>query len=191
MATTKIYTRSGDHGQTSLVTGDRVSKSDLRLEAYGTVDELNSGIGVLVSLVQESKLGLDVQKNIISCLAHIQNQLFNVGSQLSCNDKKISEKLPDIQQSHIDFLEKEMDRMQLILPELKNFILPGGCLASAQAHVVRTVCRRAERVSCQLAEQHEFSHLIIPYLNRLNDYFFVLARFLNSNLKIKDVVWEK
>lgn len=191
VTTSKIYTRSGDKGTTSLVTGDRVSKSDLRLEVYGTVDELNSCVGVLIAFLETSQIPAAAFAAMKSALTHVQNQLFNVGSQLACNDKKIAEKLPQIESAHIQALENEMDRMSNQLTELKNFILPGGSHPGAYAHIARTVCRRAERMCCKLAEEQEVPELIIPYLNRLNDYFFVLARYINSELKVKDVVWEK
>lgn len=195
MTTPRIYTRTGDLGQTSLVTGDRVAKSDLRLEAYGTVDELNSSIGGVVSHLKLSGMESADQEPILKALAQIQNQLFNVGSQLACNQAELSFQLPQIELIHIEFLEKQMDQMQSTLPELKNFILPGGSIVASQAHMARTICRRAERICCHLSEIQEKSHQIpaqiIPYLNRLNDYFFVLARFLNHKLNIKDVIWEK
>ena len=164
----KIYTKKGDKGETSLIGGVRVSKTDTRIEAYGTVDELNSVIGVIRDSAKE--------KVAEETLVSIQNILFTVGSELaSAPGSKM--KLPEVEVSDIELLETEMDRMNEDLPDLKNFILPGGDLAASHCHVARCVCRRAERRAVALAQVAEVDEKIIKYLNRLSDYLFTLARF--------------
>ena len=186
MSTSKIYTKTGDQGKTSLVGGERVSKGDLRLDCYGTVDELNSVLGVLLSHLQAYGFEAPVR-----FLTQAQNQLFNLGSELACVDEKLSTQLPQILPEHITALEKQMDLLSQSLPPLQEFILPGGHLLASQTHMARTVCRRAERLCCNLAESEKIPESVIPYLNRLNDYFFVLARFFNHQLGITEVTWKK
>lgn len=186
MASTKIYTKTGDKGTTALVGGKRISKSDMRLDAYGTVDELNSQIGVL-----RSQLETYAFQGAERFLKNTQSHLFNVGSQLACDDAEMAKSLPQITEQHILAIENEIDQMLKDLPELKTFILPGGNALAAQAHVARTVCRRAERYCCRLTESMKTADTIIPYLNRLSDYFFILARFFNRNLGVEDTLWEK
>jgi cob(I)alamin adenosyltransferase len=186
LASTKIYTKTGDKGTTSLVNGDRVPKSHLRLETYGSVDELNSVIGLLRTHLQSYAFHAADE-----VLKITQNHLFNLGSQLACADAKIAKTLPQISEEHIVELEKEMDAMSKDLPPLKNFILPGGHILASHAHLARTVCRRVERACCRLAETDSVPDAGIAYLNRLNDYFFVLARFFNHSLGVEEVIWEK
>ncbi len=186
MNSPKIYTKTGDQGTTSLVNGERVPKSHLRLDCYGTVDELNSVLGVLLSHLQSH--GFD---GVSRFLTLTQNHLFNLGSQLACPDEKLSNQLPGITKDHILNIEKEIDALTQTLPPLKEFILPGGHLLSSQTHVARTVCRRAERICCTLAETETIPESLIPYLNRLNDYFFVLARYFNHQLGVAEVTWKK
>lgn len=186
MTSTKIYTKTGDSGTTALVSGKRISKSDLRLDTYGTVDELNSALGVLTHLMTSHAF-----QGAERFLKKTQNHLFNVGSQLACNDPEMAKMLPQVTEEHIHAIELEIDSMTKELPELKNFILPGGSNLAAQTHVARTICRRAERDCCRLNEVEPIPISIIPYLNRLSDYFFVLARFFNRNLGVEDVKWEK
>ena len=181
----KIYTRTGDKGQTSLIGGTRVSKSDPRLEAYGTVDELNSVLGVL-----RAELSSSSDSNLAdadSFLAQIQNELFNVGSQLACEDKAMRTQLPSVHEESIQRLEEKMDEYSQTLAPLKNFILPGGTKAAAYAHVARTVCRRAERNCVLLSDTVD---VLNRYLNRLSDYLFVLARHLNSVAKVSEPIWK-
>jgi cob(I)alamin adenosyltransferase len=186
VSTPKIYTKTGDQGKTSLVNGERVSKSHLRLECYGTVDELNSTLGVLLSHLQSHGFeGVDL------FLTKTQNHLFNVGSQLACPDPKLAAQLPNIKPEIITAIEQQIDTLSQGLPPLKQFILPGGHLLSSHAHIARTVCRRAERACCTLSETEVLPENLIPYLNRLNDYFFVLARFFNHQLGVEEVVWKK
>lgn len=177
----KIYTRKGDKGQTSLIGGNRVSKTHVRIEAYGTVDELNSVLGVIRDTAEYS--------SVDQFLINIQNLLFTIGSELaSAPDSKMV--VPMLEEHHIEELEKEMDRMNEHLPELKNFIIPGGDLASSHCHVARCVCRRAERRVVALAEETEVDEKIIRYLNRLSDYLFTLARYFTHRHNGEETVWK-
>ena len=179
----KIYTKKGDKGQTSLIGGTKVPKSDLRIECYGTVDELNSYLGLVVSMIPARSRGKAV-------LNRIQERLFVVGSLLA-NDHRVSlMKLPQLQEEDVVLLEKEIDLMTAKLPELKAFILPGGSQAASWCHVARCVCRRAERAVVDLSMKDKVDVLVIIYLNRLSDYLFVLARALNQAQGIKDILWK-
>jgi cob(I)alamin adenosyltransferase len=176
----KIYTKTGDKGQTSLIGGSRVPKHHVRIEAYGTVDELNSWIGLIRSFKTEAEV--DVQ------LHEVQHQLFNIGSLLaSTPDSKMS--LPMVGESAIEALEKEIDRMELSLQPLKNFILPGGSIEIAQIHVARCVCRRAERLAVALSETEVVNELVIKFLNRLSDYLFILGRYHAAINKVDEILW--
>lgn len=179
----KIYTKKGDEGKTSLVSGQNVSKSHPRLDAYGTLDELNSVIGLTVSLVS--------QKEIKDHLFKIQNQLFNIGSQLACDDSALSNKLPTVTEDHIKGLEAFIDEMTAQLAPLKNFILPGGTEAASTCHLARTVCRRAEREITKLHEEQPLDLIYIKYINRLSDLLFTLARYINHLAKMPEINWEK
>lgn len=181
----KIYTKQGDSGMTSLADGTKLAKSGLRLDTYGTVDELNSHLGVLIALLaRENGFTADIE-----LLKKTQNGLFNLGSQLACVDKKIAAKLPNISSAQIEIFEKAIDQMDAQLAPLRNFILPGGHLASAQAHICRTVCRRAERLCVALNESTPLDYPAIQYLNRLSDYFFTLARWINHKLGVPTEEW--
>jgi cob(I)alamin adenosyltransferase len=193
----KIYTKTGDQGTTKLVSGQTVSKFDLRLHSYGTVDELNSQIGVANTLL---KMDLKHSSNKIELqtltknLTQIQNELFNLGSQLACDDAEISKKLPPLSNANIERLENEIDQMQLNLPELRSFILPGGSNVAAQLHVARTVCRRAERLVAELnshLETNQDVSLYLIYLNRLSDWLFTASRLHNHSVGISDEIWQK
>lgn len=164
----KIYTKKGDLGETSLIGGNRVKKSHLRIEAYGTVDELNSFIG----LIRDHATNKDQEK----ILLHVQNQLFTVGSTLAAAEGHKMQ-LPELKEEDLTQLENAMDEMDESLPPLKNFILPGGDVAASYCHVGRTVCRRAERKVVALTAETNIDPLIIKYLNRLSDYLFTLARY--------------
>jgi cob(I)alamin adenosyltransferase len=179
----KIYTKTGDKGKTSLIGGTKVPKSNIRIEAYGTIDELNSFLGLLSDHCKEE---------VKTILKEIQDRLFTIGSSLACDpDKEPKMKIPDLKESDIGLLEKEIDRMNAILPEMKNFILPGGHPAVSTAHIVRCVCRRAERCCVNMQEQGLFVEpLIIKYLNRLSDYLFVLARYTGHLLEVKEITWK-
>lgn len=172
----KIYTKTGDKGETSLLGGTRVSKSDARIEAYGTIDELNSCIGLVVSSVKTHR----------EFLISIQHHLFNAGSILASDGRK-QFKLPEITDKDIHALEVEIDRMNEILEPLKNFILPGGSVAASHAHVARCVCRRAERRVVDLKEDYSD---IVKYLNRLSDYLFVLSRSILQEEGVPEVKWD-
>jgi cob(I)alamin adenosyltransferase len=177
----KIYTKTGDLGKTSLLGGTRVSKDDLRIHAYGTVDELNSYIG----LVRDQEVN-EKRKDI---LKEIQDRLFTVGSTLAADPNKTSIKKPDLHQEDIQLLEKEIDLMESELPELKSFILPGGHTSVSFCHLARCVCRRAERYVVGLAETAEIDPLVIMYLNRLSDFLFVLARKMGAELQVSEITW--
>ena len=199
----KIYTRTGDQGSTSLFGGRRVSKADLRLEAYGTLDELNCFVGLLVSQIPApaSLPGSENWDLERAELAEVQDQLFRIGSHLAVpsdhEDPQASvwrAKLPALDAQFVSRLEQSMDRMDAELKPLKNFVLPGGSTAASAAHVCRAVARRAERHIIRLIEQAELesaSHLeIARQLNRLNDYFFVLARHFNRRAKVEEPIWK-
>ena len=181
----KIYTKTGDQGKTRLVGGSTASKSDQRIEAYGTVDELNSILGLIA--VECSDPFRDLQQKIY----RIQNELFNLGSILACEHPEMLAKLPTISETHVRLLETEIDDMDKNLAPLKNFILPGGSKLSALFHLARTVCRRAERHTVRLNENSKVPETTIIYLNRLSDYLFIAARFCNHKLNIRDVEWSK
>jgi cob(I)alamin adenosyltransferase len=179
----KIYTKTGDKGKTSLIGGTKVPKSHIRIETYGTVDELNSYIGLLNDHIT------DAQSK--QTLKEIQDRLFTVGSSLACDpDKEPLMKIPDLKEEDITTLEKEIDKMNEVLPVMKNFILAGGYVAVSTAHVVRCVCRRAERLCVNMQEQQIFVEpLVIKYLNRLSDYLFVLARYIAHINNIEEIAW--
>ncbi len=177
----KIYTKTGDSGKTSLVEGTRISKSELRIEAYGTVDELNAFLGLLADH--------DVSKKRYQFLKDIQDQLFVIGANLASDPSKRAERVPPVETENILALEKSMDEMDAEMPELRHFVLPGGHVAVSLAHVCRTVCRRAERAVVRLAENDEVPDLVCTYLNRLSDYFFVLSRKMCQELGVEEVKW--
>lgn len=180
----KIYTKTGDKGTTSLLGGTRVSKNHIRIEAYGTVDELNSYVGLLNDQVD------DVQSNTM--LKEIQDRLFTIGSSLATDrEKNIRMELPDLLDEDVYRLEKEIDRMNDQLPEMKSFILPGGHITVSTAHIARCVCRRAERHTVSMAENGiTVDPLVIIYLNRLSDHLFILARYLAHLFGVKEVEWK-
>ncbi len=178
----KIYTKTGDKGTTSLIGGTKVSKADLRIDAYGTVDELNSYIGLCKDVINEDGTGKVLQE--------VQDRLFTIGSALACDpEKNIKMSIPDLHEEDCRYLELEIDRMQAQLPVMKSFILPGGHIAVSQLHIARCVCRRAERCCIRLAEAHAVEPLIIKYLNRLSDYLFVLARYVGEKLGAQEIAW--
>ena len=178
----KIYTKTGDKGQTSLIGGTRIPKFDVRIEAYGTVDELNSNIG----LVRDQEI--DEHSKII--LIEIQDRLFTIGSLLAADPEKNKMVLPQISETDIVLLEKEIDAMNEYLPEMKHFILPGGHTTISFCHVARCVCRRAERCVLALTEVNPVDELIYKYLNRLSDYLFVLSRKITFDLKAVETPWK-
>lgn len=178
----KIYTKTGDKGTTSLVGGTRISKGDLKIESYGTVDELNSWIGVLRDLpVNESRRDL---------LKEIQDRLFTIGADLASEPEQTKKKIPDLFETDIELLEKQMDEMNEVIPPLRAFVLPGGHQAVSFTHVARTVCRRAERLVIRLSDLEETNPLIIKYINRLSDFLFVLSRKITQELGTEEVAWK-
>lgn len=180
----KIYTKTGDAGKTSLIGGTKVSKSHLRIETYGTVDELNSYIGLAGDLITDDK-----SKEV---LKEIQDRLFTIGSSLACDPhKEPLMKIPDLKETDVELLEKEIDKMNEVLPPMKSFILPGGHPAVSTTHVARCICRRAERLCVNMQEHELFvDPLVIKYINRLSDYLFVLARYIGHLSGIADVPWK-
>jgi len=178
----KIYTKTGDKGTTSLLGGSRVSKSNIRIETYGTVDELNSFIGLLRDFSIDNE-----QRKML--LVEIQERLFTIGSALAAEPGK-SFSIPDLNEKDIQLLESEMDKMDAALPPLRNFILPGGHQHVSYCHLARTICRRAERRCIELAEYEEVSDIVIKYLNRLSDFLFVLARKVSSETGAEEIPWK-
>jgi len=179
----KIYTKTGDKGSTSLIGGARVSKSHIRIESYGTVDELNSFIGMVNDLCDNS--------NISEWLREIQDRLFTIGSVLATSpEKEVKMKLPDLYEKDVEWLEQKIDFMNENLPEMRAFILPGGNLASSTCHVARCVCRRTERICVQMTESDEFvPQLVIQYLNRLSDFLFILSRYITHQSNSPEIEW--
>ena len=178
----KIYTKTGDKGQTGLFGGKRVAKSHPRIEAYGTVDELNSYIGLIRFK--------DIQSHYQDVLGKAQNTLFDLGSILASDPDKNNLRIPTISESDIQLLEKEIDQMNEELPELRAFILPGGNDEVSFCHIARCVCRRAERLVVALSDIEQVEELTIRYLNRLSDYLFVLARKIGQDFGVQEVKWE-
>ncbi|HKF44169.1 MAG TPA: cob(I)yrinic acid a,c-diamide adenosyltransferase [Thermoanaerobaculia bacterium] len=179
---TKVYTRTGDDGTTGLGSGGRVAKDSPRIEAYGTVDELNSAIGLA--------LAMGLNEAIAPALSSIQNDLFHLGSDLCVPEEEKAERpVPRIEERHVEALENLMDRLSEELSPLENFVLPGGAPGAAQLHVARTVCRRAERVVIALSRREKVGPHTIEYLNRLSDALFVMARHENKRRGSPDVLW--
>ena len=203
MSSSKVYTRTGDQGTTSLFGGARVIKDDPRLEAYGTLDELNSGVGVVMADIENERwpntASLEATR-LLAELKAIQESIFVLGSHLATEDEKMRSKLPNLKPDTVKELEAAMDRMSTDLAPLKHFILPGGIRAASSAHLARTVARRAERsiVTLTRADQvkrdsalpvPEWLTTIVQHINRLNDYFFVLARHLNRLAGREEPTW--
>ena len=178
----KIYTKTGDKGTTSLIGGTKVLKSHARIEAYGTVDELNSYIG----LIRDQEIS-ETYKNQ---LLEIQDRLFTIGSHLASDPAKSTMKLPELIEEDVDFLEKAIDAMEEDLPEMKSFVLPGGHPTVSHCHIARCICRRAERITNHLHDEQPLSPIILKYLNRLSDYLFVLSRKLTLDLNAKEEPWK-
>ena len=177
----KIYTRKGDSGQTSLIDGDMVNKHNLSVDAYGTIDELNSFLGLLKDYIKDDKI-----KDILN---NIQIKLFSIGSILaSGKNQNISEKVK-IEKKDVEYIELEIDRLNKDLPELKNFVIPGGHKTSSYSHVCRSICRRAERKISELNNKSSVDSNILAYVNRLSDFFFVLSRFLKHSDNVSESHW--
>jgi cob(I)alamin adenosyltransferase len=184
MAKSKIYTKTGDAGETSILSGERVKKYTSRISVYGDIDELNSFIGCAYAFLDNKDLTHELQR--------IQSALFNIGAVVSCpENKRETFKLQLTKQENITFLEERIDHYDESLPELKNFILPGGSKAASFLHVCRTTCRRAERECIRFNEEldGDIPDLTIKYLNRLSDYFFVLSRYVINQSGDKEVIW--
>jgi cob(I)alamin adenosyltransferase len=180
----KIYTKTGDRGKTTLIGGTKVPKSHLRIESYGTVDELNSWTGMLRDQFSDDQTS--------QVLVEIQDRLFTIGSSLACDpDKELKMKIPDLTERDVHLLEAQIDQMNEKLPELKAFLLPGGHVAVSTAHICRCICRRAERACVNLQESNLFIEpIVLKYLNRLSDYFFVLARFIALKVHASEIQWK-
>lgn len=176
----KIYTKTGDKGNTGLYGGMRVSKNHIRVESYGTIDELNSWLG----LIRDQ----DIENNFQSIIIDIQKKLFIIGSMLATPEEKKA-KMLSLPESSIAVLEQEIDTMNNSLPTMTHFILPGGHSTVSYCHIARSVCRRAERKVVELYETEPFDELVLQYLNRLSDYLFVLARKLSSDLSVQEIKW--
>jgi cob(I)alamin adenosyltransferase len=184
----KIYTKTGDNGTTALFGGTRVPKHHMRIESYGTIDELNSWLG----LIRDQEIDSHSKK----ILTLIQNKLFTIGAILATDPEKAVLKngkerlnIPKIEAIDIEVLEKEMDAMEASLPQMTHFILPGGHTTVSYCHIARTVCRRGERMASLLNENEAFDERVLMYINRLSDYLFMLARKLSSNLKAEEIKW--
>jgi cob(I)alamin adenosyltransferase len=179
----KIYTKTGDKGQTSLIGGRRVSKADLRIDSYGTVDELNSWIGLL----RDQPVN-DIRRDL---LKEIQDRLFTIGATLATDpEKSVKKAIPDIIADDISLLEQAMDDMDTELPPLRAFVLPGGHASVSFCHLARTVCRRAERLIIRLNDESEVDELVLQYINRLSDFLFVLSRQMTQELGAEEVAWK-
>ena len=194
MIITKVYTRTGDKGMTDLIGGERISKADPRLEAYGTTDELSAHIGLLVAMMErDSQEGTDRQPldQERQLLLRAQDNLFVIGSNLATNQATTPlydfAKLPDTETAQ---LEERIDHLMAILPQKQGFILPGGTVTAAQCHVCRTVCRRAERNIIALSQQATVDEQVVRYINRLSDYLFVLAKIINFNTGKSEIIWQ-
>ncbi len=179
----KIYTKAGDKGTTSLIGGRRVLKSNLRVEAYGTIDELNSYIG----LIRDQQINPKTREDLIN----IQKKLFTAESLVALDPGIKDHELPQLNENDVNSLENEIDIMTETLPELNNFILPGGHTIVSYCHIARTITRRAERALIRLSEAEEVNDIVVKYLNRLSDYFFVLARKLSKDLDAGEIPWKE
>ena len=184
----KVYTRTGDGGKTRLVGGEQRFKDDPRVEAYGSVDELNSHIGLCRELLRQT--GREEFGDLISYLKTIQNELFNLGTQLAAPDDAKSTELPQLPENTVGKLESEIDSANKVLSELKSFILPGGSVLNAQFHITRNVCRRAERRAVSLSQNEKVAPENIRYLNRLSDALFVWSRWVSHILGDEENLWE-
>lgn len=178
----KIYTKTGDKGKTSLLGGSRVLKSSLRIDTYGTVDELNSYIGLLADF--------EINQQRQELLRNVQNNLFSIGSHLAAEDPAKFDRLPSLEESEIEQLEKEIDKMTSSLPEMRNFILPGGHPEVSYCHIARSVCRRTERLVVALGNEEDVNEIILIYLNRLSDFLFTLARKMAAEHGVEEIPWK-
>jgi len=178
---TKIYTKTGDKGETSLIGGTRLPKHHVRIEAYGSVDELNSQIGLLRDVAED--------KALVDLLISIQDRLFTMGSHLASDPQKSKMKLPVLGNEDVAVLEKAIDAIDALVPPMKSFVLPGGHVYVSYCHIARCVCRRAERAVLRLAENEAVEEIHGRYLNRLSDYLFMLSRYLSHKLNVREIPW--
>ena len=185
----KIYTKTGDKGQTGLIGGQKVWKDSIRIEAYGTVDELNSVLGVVRGFLQGEKIPKKIKGELDSILKKIQNELFDLGCELATPNQKLQNNLPCISETEVTDLERLIDRLEKELPQLRQFILPGGHPISGLLHQARSVCRRAERRCVELSQKEWVDPTVIHYLNRLSDNLFVLARWVQKKLGLEEIPW--
>ena len=182
----RVYTRGGDQGETSLIGGERVSKAAPRLDCYGTVDETNATLGLVIEALAGSAAG----PHLVPILRRVQNELFNLGAELAAPDPERRAKLPRIEQRHIDALERDIDAVNDDLPPLRSFVLPGGGWSSAYLHLARTVCRRCERLVVALAASEDTGPLPVQYLNRLSDALFVWGRWCALKDGREEPLWD-
>jgi cob(I)alamin adenosyltransferase len=190
VAINRVYTRSGDKGETGLAGGQRVPKDSLRIEAYGTLDELNATIGVARVTAEESIAVHAELAELNAILKRVQHELFNAGSILATLPQDVHPRQARVTDAEIAQLEREIDKMNAGLPALRSFVLPGGCRLNAELHVCRTVCRRAERICVTLARQEPVDGEIVRYLNRLGDALFVWSRWASHTLGVPEILWE-
>jgi len=190
VALNRIYTRRGDRGETSLAGGQRLPKDARRIDAYGTVDELNAFVGAACLTAEELSATRPAMIQMAVILKRVQHELFNLGSILATMPEDVHPKQPRITEEEIQLLESEIDRMNADLPELRSFVLPGGCRANVEMHVCRVVCRRAERICVALAREEKIPAEVIRYLNRLSDAFFVWSRWVTRQLEAPEVLWK-
>ena len=185
----KVYTRTGDQGDTCLVGGRKISKDDLRICSYGEIDELNAYIGGCRQIIIDLNLKHKDLKKILSILYRLQNELFNLGNMLATLDKDIYEGMPRVEKEHIDKMEKDIDYFNEDLPSLKSFVLPGGSQINIWFHISRTLCRKCERTVVTLSKKESINPIVIKYLNRLSDGLFVWSRWINIIQSNPEVVW--
>jgi cob(I)alamin adenosyltransferase len=190
LALNRIYTKTGDKGETSLVGGQRLPKDARRIEAYGTVDELNAFVGAACLTAEGLVASYQDMIQMALILKRVQHELFNLGSILATQPEDVHAKQPRITRAEIELLESEIDQMNADLPALRSFVLPGGCRLNVELHLCRTVCRRAERICVTLARQEEVPAEAIRYLNRLSDAFFVWSRWASHELGAPEILWE-
>ena len=185
LALNRIYTKTGDSGETGLVGGQRIGKDALRIDCYGTVDELNAFIGMACFSSEEAQL-----VKLAAILKRVQHELFNLGSILATRPQDVHPKQPRVTDAEVKQLEIEIDEMNEGLPKLRSFVLPGGCRLNTELHACRTICRRAERIAVALSREEEIPPEAIRYLNRLSDALFVWSRWVNRELKVPEVLWQ-
>ena len=190
LAINRVYTRQGDAGQTSLVGGQRVAKNSLRIEAYGTVDELNCFVGTACQTSRDLTPAYPQLQRLTAMLVRVQHELFNLGSILATRPEEVGPAQPSVTGTDVARLEREMDQMNEGLSELRSFVLPGGCRLNVELHVCRAVCRRAERRCVALAGEEEVPPDAIRYLNRLSDAFFVWSRWASRALGASETLWD-